>query len=154
MQKRKNRSPSSLTWIPVSKYRYQTEQRYGNQVLHKKALWFYKAKKQFCRSAWVSMQIKIRIQLFIPKRIRIQGAKPMRIHADPDGGHWSVFAAVTKSWIFTWKIYLTSIICQFPCSWFQIRILESRINEDPCGSRSETQLGKIGTVWSASLLCE
>ncbi len=33
-------------------------------------------------SAMVSMRIRIRIQLFIPMRIRIQGADQMRIHAE------------------------------------------------------------------------
>ncbi len=30
--------------------------------------------------------MQIRIQLFISVQIRIQGAKPMRIHEDPDSG--------------------------------------------------------------------
>jgi hypothetical protein len=35
-------------------------------------------------SAMVSMRIRIRIQNFIKMRIHIQGAKPIRIHEDPD----------------------------------------------------------------------
>ncbi len=35
------------------------------------------------------MRIRIRIQLFTSMRIRIQGAKPMRIHTDPDPGQIS-----------------------------------------------------------------
>ncbi len=49
---------------------------------------------------------RIRIQLIFSMRIRtrIQGAKPIRIHEDPDRtlGRLSSY----KSWIFTWKIYL------------------------------------------------
>jgi hypothetical protein len=39
-----------------------------------------------CGSIMVQMQIQILIQLFISMLIWIQGAKPMRIHADPDLG--------------------------------------------------------------------
>jgi hypothetical protein len=57
--------------------------------------------RQCCELALVSMLI--RFHHFTSMRIRIRmGAKPMRINADPDPGHWSDFA-VTKSWIFTCK---------------------------------------------------
>jgi hypothetical protein len=41
--------------------------------------------QQCCGSALVSMMI--RIQLSMRNRIRIQGAKPMKIPTDPDPGH-------------------------------------------------------------------
>ncbi len=58
--------------------------------------------KFFRKVLWIRVGARrIRIQIFILMQIRIQWAKPMRIGPSD--------SKVTRSWIFTWKIYFKKV---------------------------------------------
>ncbi len=103
--------------------------------------------------------MRIRIQLFISIRIRIQEVKT---NEDPDPGHTWLSQKVkilhenipnfyaqeigktdlrmNKALLKCWKSGLLANFWQFPCSWIriliQIRIQESQTNADPRGSET------------------
>jgi hypothetical protein len=99
----------------------------------------------------IRIGFRIRIQLFTSRRIhiRIQGAKPMRIHADPNADHGqTLLSQKVGSWHekYTFRRYyvIKHTYVGLKASLKGSGFRESQINADRCGSGSETLLKTLG----------